>query len=131
MARTEILTRNTRELERLKTVQAVADDGLKPMVAAARMGLTTRQIQRLVNRYRIEGAGGLVSRKLGRASNHQLAPHLAHSVITIIRDRYADCGPSLACEKLRALHDISLSKETVRRLMTEAGLWTPRLRRPT
>ena len=62
MARTEILTRNTRELERLKTVQAVADDGLKPMVAAARMGLTTRQIQRLVNRYRIEGAGGLVSR---------------------------------------------------------------------
>lgn len=131
MARTETITMSMREVDRLKTVQAVADDGLKPMVAAARMGLTTRQVQRLVNRYRIEGAGGLVSRKLGRASNHQLAPHLAHSAITIIRDRYADCGPTLACENLRELHDISMSKETVRRLMTEAGLWTPRVQRVT
>lgn len=129
MARTEIITMSMREIDRLKTVQAVVDGNLRPMVAATRLDLTTRQVQRLVNRYRAEGVTGLVSRKRGRAANNQLAPHLALSALTIIRDRYADFGPTLACEKLRELHGISLSKETIRRLMTEAGMWTPRLQR--
>jgi transposase len=129
MVRTEMITMSMREIDRLKSVQAVLEGNLKPMVAAARLGLTTRQVQRLVNRYRTEGVLGLVSRKRGRAGNHQLAPQLANSVLTIIRERYADFGPTLACEKLRELHGITVGKETVRRLMTEAGLWTPRRQR--
>jgi len=129
MVRTEMITMSMREIDRLKTVQAVVEGNLKPMVAAARLGLTTRQVQRLVNRYRTEGVLGLVSRKRGHAGNHQLAPQLANSVLTIIRERYADFGPTLACEKLRELHGITVGKETVRRLMTEAGFWTPRLQR--
>jgi transposase len=129
MARTEMITMSMREIDRLKTVQAVVEGNLKPMVAAARLGLTTRQVQRLVNRYRAEGALGLVSRKRGQTGNHQLAPHLANSVLTIIRERYADFGPTLACEKLREIHGLVVGKETVRRLMTEAGFWTPRRQR--
>ena len=101
----------------------------KPIVAAARSGLTTRQVQRLVNRYRTEGVLGLVSRKRGRTGNHQLAPLLANSVLTIIRERYSDFGPTLACEQLRELHGLIVGKETVRRLMTEAGFWMLRVQR--
>jgi hypothetical protein len=36
----------------------------------------------------------------------------------------------LACEKLRECHGLTLSKETVRHLLTEAGLWIPREQRP-
>lgn len=129
MARTETITMSMREIDRLKTVQAVVDGDLKPMVAAARMGLTTRQVRRLAHRYRTEGVTGLVSRKRGRVGNRQLAPQLASTALGIIRDRYADFGPTLACEKLHELHGITLGKETVRRLMTEAGFWTPRLQR--
>ncbi|WP_448815734.1 ISNCY family transposase, partial [Bacillus safensis] len=43
---------------------------------------------------------------------------------------YADFGPTLACEKLWECHGIRLAKETVRKLMTEAGLWVPRRQRP-
>ncbi|SAL77791.1 phage integrase family protein [Caballeronia telluris] len=35
-----------------------------------------------------------------------------------------------ACEKLRECHGLVLSKETVRHLMTDAGLWVPRKQRP-
>ena len=49
---------------------------------------------------------------------------------SIIRDRYADFGPTLACEKLYECHGIRLAKETVRRLMMDAGLWVPRRQRP-
>ena len=78
-------------------VQAVVDGNLKPAQAAKRLGLTTRQLQRLVNRYREDGAPGLVSRKRGRTGNRQLAPGLANDVLALIRDRYADFGPTLAC----------------------------------
>jgi len=132
MASTGTITMSMRELERLKIVQAVVDGNLKPGQAAQRLGLTVRQVQRLVNRYRMQGAAGLVSGKRGRPSNHQLPPGLASQALTIIRDRYADFGPTLACEKLVECHGIRIGTETVRKLMMEAGLWIPRaLRSPT
>lgn len=130
MARIETITMSMREIDRLKTIQAVVDGSLKPMLAAIRLSLTTRQIQRLVNRYRNEGAAGLTSRQRGHTGNRQLAPGLADGILTIIRERYADFGPTLACEKLREIHGIVVSKETVRRLMSEVGYWVPRRQRP-
>jgi transposase len=129
MARIETITMSMREIDRLKTIQAVVDGNLKPMQAAQRLHLTTRQVQRLVSRYRTEGASGLISRKRDRPSNRQLTPGLANAVLAIIRERYADFGPTLACEKLREIHEIIVSKETVRRLMSEIGFWIPRSQR--
>ncbi|WP_441301333.1 ISNCY family transposase [Burkholderia sp. S-53] len=130
MHRTALVTLNMRELDRLKVIQAVADLGLKPGRAAERLGLTVRQIERLVIRYRESGAAGLASRKRGGPGNRRLDTELAQRALTIIRDRYTDFGPTLACEKLWECHGIQLAKETVRRLMTDAGLWIPRRQRP-
>ena len=129
MAGTGTITMSTGEIDRLKVVQAVIDGNLKPMQAALRLGLTTRQVQRLVNRYRDEGATGIVSRKRGRIGNRQLATGLANEALTLIRDRYADFGPTLACEKLREAHGLVIAIETVRKLMTDTGLWIPRRQR--
>ncbi|WP_257010903.1 ISNCY family transposase [Burkholderia ubonensis] len=125
-----LVTLNMRELDRLKVIQAVVDMGLKPGRAAERLGLTVRQVQRLVDRYRESGAAGLASRQRGRPGNRRLDEDLARRALTIIRDRYADFGPTLACEKLWECHGIRLAKETVRKLMTDAGLWVPRRLRP-
>ena len=43
--------------------------------------------------------------------------------VAIITERYADFGPTLATEKLAELHELHVSKETVRKWMIEAGLW--------
>jgi hypothetical protein len=129
MARIETITMTMREADRLKTIQTVIDGNLTALLAAARLGLTKRQVNRLVMRYRIEGAAGLVSRQRGQPSHRQLASGVADMALAIIRDRYADFGPTLACEKLRERHGISLAKETVRGLMRDVGLWIPRRQR--
>ena len=129
MTGTGMITMSAGEIDRLKVVQAVLDGNLKPAQAAQRLGLTTRQVQRLVNRYREDGAPGLVSRKRGRTGNRQLAPGLANEALALIRDRYADFGPTLACEKLREVHGLVIAIETVRRLMSDTGLWIPRRQR--
>lgn len=52
------VTVSMRELDRLKCIQAIVDGDLKPIRAAERLGLTTRQIRRLTNAYRAEGPVG-------------------------------------------------------------------------
>ncbi|MBL4954394.1 ISNCY family transposase, partial [Neobacillus sp. YIM B02564] len=101
----------------------------KPGSAARKLGLIVRQVHRLVVRYRAEGPSGLVSRRRNRSSNNQ-TDEIAQIALTIIRQRYADFGPTLACEKLRELHGVDLSKETIRKLMSDVGLWIPRSQRP-
>ncbi|KVN63755.1 ISNCY family transposase [Burkholderia stagnalis] len=119
-----------RELDRLKVVEAVVEGRLMPWRAAERLDVSRRQVERLVARYRASGPAGLVSQRRGQPSNHQLPEDLAHRALSVIRERYADFGPTLACEKLWECHGLQLSKETVRKLMTDAGLWIPRRQRP-
>jgi len=99
-----------RELVRFKVVEAVVRGELKPWRAAEKRQLSTRQIERLANRYRQDGLAGLVSRRRGRTSgNRALDRGLEARVRSLIRDSYADFGPTLACEKLRERHGIALS----------------------
>jgi transposase len=128
MNTTGIITMSMRELDRLRVIQAVAERRLKPGRAAVRLGLTVRQVERLLWRYREHGALGVASGKRGRASNRKLDDVLAQRAVNIIRERYADFGPTLAREKLVECHGIRLAKETVRQLMIDAatvGAQTP------
>jgi len=130
MNMTGTITMSMRELDRLRVIQAVAERQLKPGRAAERLGLSVRQIERLVWRYRADGAHGLVSGKRARASNHRLPDGVAQRAAALIRERYVDFGPTLAGEKLRECHGIELAVETIRSLMTTPGLWVPRKQRP-
>ncbi len=67
MVCTPKVTMTMRELDRLKCVQAVIDRQLKLYQAADRLGLTSRQVRRLVRRYSQEGPVWLISR-------HRLRP---------------------------------------------------------
>jgi hypothetical protein len=130
MRRVARVTVTMRELDRLKCIQTVVDGDLAPIRAAERLGVTSRQVRRLARRYVREGPVGLISKRCNRPSNNRLDAGLEAQVIQILRESYSDFGPTLAAEKLEARHRIVLSKETVRRLQIDAGLWIPRKLRP-
>jgi len=46
--------------------------------------------------------------------------------LMIIRERYADFGPTLAHEKLTELHGVPVSVSTIRNWMLEDGIWQSR-----
>lgn len=97
----ELVTVSMQELDRLKCIQAVVEGDLKPIRAAERLGLTSRQFRRLVRRYEAEGSVGLVPKSISWASSNRLDDTLTTEVIKILRSTYADFGPKLASEKLR------------------------------
>jgi hypothetical protein len=51
--------------------------------------------------------------------------------VTLVRERYADFGPTLAAEKLSERDGLRVSRETLRGWMTGAGLWLSRKQRRT
>ncbi|MBH8997534.1 helix-turn-helix domain-containing protein [Pseudomonas aeruginosa] len=55
------VTMSMRELDRLKVIEAIIEGRLKPAAAAQRLRLTTRQVHRLVLRYREDGPAGLTT----------------------------------------------------------------------
>ncbi|SIT51023.1 hypothetical protein BN2476_990001 [Paraburkholderia piptadeniae] len=84
MNATGTITMTMRELDRYKVIQAVADGVLRPWRAAERLGLTTRQIRRLVGRLQEHGPGGLVSGRRSKPSNNRLDAATADRVLAII-----------------------------------------------
>lgn len=122
----ELLTMSNEEITRLEVMQRLKDKRLIQKEAAEMLGLSVRQIKRLYSSYQRQGARGLVSQKRGKPSNHQLRAEIVQKALDLIYERYQDFGPTLAHEKLTEVHGLKLSDESVRRLMTEEGLWKPK-----
>ncbi len=119
-----------REIDRLKTIQAIVDGHLTASIGAQRLDLSVRQIYRLVDRYKLSGPPGLRSQHIGKPSNHQLPVGVKERAGRLILQHYPDFGPTLAAEKLAELHGIHLAIGTVRQMMIDLGLWVPRRQRP-
>ncbi|MGE6696028.1 ISNCY family transposase [Sphingobium limneticum] len=119
------------ELSRYDTLLRVTRRELRVQDAAVLLGLTRRQVSRLLIRLRADGPEGLVSHKRGRSSNRRHSDAFRDQVIQLVRDHYSDFGPTLAREYLAERHGISVACETLRQLMIQAGLWKDRdARRP-
>lgn len=89
----------------------------------------TRQIQRLVRTYLLQGVGGLILKKREKRRNRTLPQTIKEYATTLIKRHYYDFGLTLAAEKPLEGHDIKLSVETVRSLMIKGGLWISRNKR--
>ena len=121
-----LLTMSNKELTRLEVMQRLQEKRMTQKEAAHILGLSIRHVRRLYRAYRERGAQGLVSRRRGKRSNNRLDPQVVQQTIDLIYDRYRDFGPTLAHEKLTEVHNLRLSRESVRRIMIEEGIWKPK-----
>src|SRR5580704_17687028 len=117
------------ELSRLEVLRDLDQRRLTATAAAQLLGLERRQVYRLLKAYRTEGPGGLISKRRGRSSNRRKPEAVRTKALSVVRERYWDFGPTLAAEKLREVHQITLGRETLRLWMIEAGIWADRKQR--
>lgn len=122
----DLVTMSKEELRRLEVMKSLEERRMRQKAAAELLGVSVRQVKRLLRVYRREGAGGLVSKQRGKPSHHQLDPERVRAVLDLLKGRYADFGPTLAHEKLVELHGLKLCLGSVRKIMIEEGLWKAR-----
>ena len=121
-----VMSMSTQEFGRLEILLRVQSGRLRVADACRLIGLGRRQVLRLL---REDGATSLVSKRRGRPSNHRLPGEVRALALTLVRERYRDFGPTLACEKLAQLHGCTISRETLRQWMVADGLWLDRRHR--
>jgi transposase len=124
----ELVVMSRREIERAHVMRAIQERRLTQTQAASQLVLSVRQVERLFARYKRDGPAGLVSRQRGQR-NHVLPDGLREEALCIVRTRYLDFGPTLAHEKLLEVHGLRMSVETLRKWMTEDGIWKTRAQR--
>jgi len=111
------------ELERLSVIQKIVDKNLTQVLAAKHLGLTDRQVRRLVKAYKLYGVEGLTSKQRGQIGNRKYTDEKIEAIKTLVIKHYYDFGPKFATEKLYEKHAIKINKETLRQWMVEWGLW--------
>lgn len=116
-----VMTRE--EARRLMVVQQVLDRKMRQRQAAELLALSVRQVRRWVQRVRGSGPPGIVHRLRGHPSNRRAPPALKQQVLRRYQARYAGFGPTLASEKLHERDHLTVSRETLRQWLREAGLW--------
>jgi transposase len=120
-----------RELRRIEVLSRVVEGRLSVTHAAEVLGLSPRQVQRLLRTFREDGAPALRHKARGRPSNNRIRDGVRDLALALIRESYADFGPTLAAEKLAERHGLAVSRETLRTWMVEDGLWLSRRQRRT
>src|SRR5947199_3275863 len=123
------LTLSMKELDRLQVLTRIAERRLTRRRAAGLLQIGERQVRRLYRAFVQDGAAGLVSRRRGRPSPRRLPAATQERALALVRERYADFGPTFAHQKLTEEHALTLSVETLRGWMIAAGLWVPRTQR--
>jgi len=102
---------------------------IKQKEAARRMGLSTRQVRRIVREYRKHGSRALIHGNRGKASNRKIRAEVKQQAMALVRRYYPDFGPVFAAEKLADDHGITVSSETLRQWMITDALWKPKPKR--
>jgi len=124
-----VICMSRQEIDRVSVLRDFGERRITVAQAATRMQLTRRQVFRLAKAFRACGPEALVSRRRGRPSNRRYPERLRSEALGLIREHYADFGPTLAAEKLAERHGLHLARETVRQWMLADGLWTDRQQR--
>lgn len=122
----EKLRMSVKEAERLSVMKQVDKKLLTIERASEELGISMRQAKRIRKRYLEKGEPGLVSKKRGVPSNRKLPEETRDRVMTLLTTRYTGFGPTLASETLEKRDKIKISGETLRKWMTEQGVWKPK-----
>lgn len=123
------ITMTTREQDRYTVIQQLIAGTLYASEASKQLNLSVRQIQRIKRVVKKDGIKGIIHHNRGKPSNRRLDSKLKENTVNLITTKYADFGPTLACEKLLELHHIELSVSCTRTLMMTGKIWKPKSRK--
>jgi transposase len=122
----ELLLMTQGDRDRLVTLRKAQKKLTTQREAAKELKLSVRQVKRLLYALKKRGDQAVIHGLRGMASNRRIEEKIQRKAIRILSgDDYCGFGPTLASEYLASQHEIVVSRETVRKWMTEAGLWKP------
>ena len=126
----ETITLNRKEQQRVMVLNGMEKRELTAAQAGELMGLSVRQVRRLVAAYRREGVGAIAHGNRGRRPPHTVSEAVRERVVALAAGPYDGANHTHLTELMAEREGVFLSRSTVRRVLLKAGIKTPRRRRP-
>jgi transposase len=121
---------DARAQRRLYVLQHLDAGRITADEAARILGLSVRQVRRLLATFRTDGLAGLVHGNAGRTPGHRTPDDLRDRLVELARTTYAGVNRAHLAELLAEREGIAVPERTLRRILDEAGIATVHRRRP-
>jgi transposase len=125
-----MVTMSQKEFQRVKVIENAAGGRLSVREAARLLQLSERQVQRLKRRYQPDSIAWVRHGNRGRSMPWAVSVPQQQFILSLARGKYQGFNDSHLAEKLRAEENLTVSRETVRRILRGANLASPQKRRP-
>ena len=117
------LIMNKKERRRKAILDQVFGGFMLRKDACKRLGISERQLKRIISRYTKEGDAGLIHKSRGKVCGHAYPEKIKEKALSLYRDKYLDFGPTFASEKLEEDDGVKVHPETLRLWLKAEGLW--------
>lgn len=125
----ELLTLNRKEQNRLMVLNQIEKKQLSVVQASLVLKITERQVWRLLAAYRREGAAGLAHGNRNRKPTNSFPGELKEKIVELATCKYWGFNHTHFTEKLAECEKTYVSRSSVRRILLEKGVRSPRKRK--
>ena len=126
----ENVTLTPKEQMRVQVLNSLLAEQIALDQAAELMGVSTRHARRITTAYREEGAAALAHGHRGRRPVNATPEAAIADVVRLASTRYQGANHTHLSELLSEREGIDIGRTTLRRILLDAGLSSPRRRRP-
>ena len=117
---------NLKEQKRLLVLNRINERKLTGEQAAELLGWSVRHVRRMLARYRSEGAEALAHGNRGRESQRRMSQGQRSRIVSLARGEYAGVNQQHLAELLGDREQIPVSRSSLRRILADAGIASPR-----
>ena len=119
------------ELEKYEVIKELVDHNGNKNRAAKKLGISRRQIDRLIIKYKEKGKAGFVHGNRNRKPINALNKSISENIILLYRNKYQEWNFHHFKEFLKKDEDIDVSYDFIYKTLTKEGILSPKARKKT
>lgn len=119
------------EKEKYDVIKELVDHNGNKNRASKKLGISRRQIDRLIIKYKEKGKSGFVHGNRGHAPSKALDKSISENIILLYNSKYQDWNFNHFKEFLKKDENIDVSYNFIYKTLTKAGILSPKARKKT
>lgn len=119
------------EKEKYDVIKELVDHNGNKNRASKKLGISRRQIDRLIIKYKEKGKSGFVHGNRGHAPSKALDKSISENIILLYNSKYQDWNFNHFKEFLKKDENIDVSYDFIYKTLTKAGILSPKARKKT
>jgi len=117
------------EQEKYHIIKSLVEHKGNKKRAALQIGCSSRHINRLIQKYKLNGKAAFLHGNRGRKPSHAISESLKSDIITLYNNKYFDATFSYACELLEQEDGIKISPSALTKILYQEYILSPRTTR--